>query len=159
MYFCGIRPSLIFLTRGAGGGGAWCHVCNTRGYTQKISYFHVFFEKNHLSLSVQEKNIIFLGEKIPSFQIIQEMSCPSAVLFEKTIISERLKKILYFRVFFWERSSFIFRIRDKIIFSGKRNIMLPDHTRKIIFHRKFCGKTIFSGRLEKENVVFRAVFL
>ena len=158
MYFCGIRPSLIFLTRGAGGGGAWCHVCNTRGYTQKISYFHVFFEKDHLSLSVQEK-ISYFWEKNTIFQIIQEMSCPSSALFEKTIFSERLKKISYFRVFFWERSSFIFRLRGKIIFSGKRNIMLPDHTRKIIFHRKFCGKTIFSGRLEKENVVFRAVFL
>ena len=158
MYFCGIRPSLIFLTRGAGGGGAWCHVCNTRGYTQKISYFHVFFEKDHLSLSVQEK-ISYFWEKNTIFQIIQEMSYPSSALFEKTIFSERLKKISYFRVFFWERSSFIFRLRGKIIFSGKRNIMLPDHTRKIIFHRKFCGKTIFSGRLEKENVVFRAVFL
>ena len=158
MYFCGIRPSLIFLTRGAGGGGAWCHVCNTRGYTQKISYFHVFFEKDHLSLSVQEK-ISYFWEKNTIFQIIQEMSYPSSALFEKTIFSERLKKISYFRVFFWERSSFIFRLRGKIIFSRKRNIILPGHTRKIIFHRKFCEKTIFSGRLEKENVVFRAVFL
>ena len=74
-------------------------------------------------------------------------------LFGKTIFSESLKKISYFRVFFWERSSFIFRLRCKIIFSGKRNIIFPDNTRKI----NFFGKTIFSGRLEKENMVFPAV--
>ena len=45
----------------------------------------------------------------------------------------------------------------KIIFSGKENIIFPDNTRKIIFQRNFFGKTIFSGRLEKENMVFRAV--
>ena len=32
-----------------------------------------------------------------------------------------------------------------------------DNTRKIIFPRDFFGKIIFSGRLEKENMVFRAV--
>ena len=63
----------------------------------------------------------------------------------------------YFRVFFWERSSFIFRLRCQIIFSGKRNMILPDNTRKIIFPGDFFGKTIFSGRLEKENMIFRAV--
>ena len=96
-------------------------------------------------------------EKIPSFQIMQGKSCPGAALFQKTIFSERLKKISYFLVFFWERSSFIFRLRGKIIFSGERNIIFPNNTRKIIFQRDFFGKTILSGRLEKENMVFRAV--
>ena len=45
----------------------------------------------------------------------------------------------------------------KTIFSGKRNVIFPDNTRKIIFQCNFSGKTIFSGRLEKENMVFRAV--
>ena len=45
----------------------------------------------------------------------------------------------------------------KIIFSGKRNIIFPNNTRKIKFQRDFFGKTIFSGRLQKENMVFRAV--
>ena len=39
------------------------------------------------------------------------------------------------------------------------NITFPDNKRKIIFQRRFFGKTIFSGRLEKENMVFRAVYL
>ena len=42
-------------------------------------------------------------------------------------------------------------------FSGKRNIIFHDNTRKIIFQRNFFGKTIFSEHLEKENIVFRAV--
>ena len=151
MYFCGIRPSLIFFDR-----GTWRHVCNTHTCTQKISYFHVFLEKSHLSLPARGKKYFF-GKKIPSFQIMQ--GCSGATLFEKTIFSESLKKISYFHVFFWERSSFIFRLRCKIIFSGKRNIIFPDNTRKIIFQRDFFGKTIFSGCLEKENMVFRAVYV
>ena len=73
--------------------------------------------------------------------------------FEKTIFSESLKKISYFCVFFQKRSSFIFRLGCKIIFSGKRNIIFPDNTRKIIFQCNFFGKTIFPGCLEKENIV------
>ena len=45
-----------------------------------------------------------------------------------------------------------------MIFSEKRNIIFPDNTRKIIFHHDFFGKTIFSGRLKKKNLVFRAIF-
>ena len=43
------------------------------------------------------------------------------------------------------------------MFSVKRNIMFPDHTRKTIFQCDFFGKIIFSKHLEKENMVFRAV--
>ena len=42
------------------------------------------------------------------------------------------------------------------MFSGKANIIFPDNTRKIIFQNDIFGKTIFSGRLEK-NMVFGAV--
>ena len=44
-----------------------------------------------------------------------------------------------------------------MIFSGKRNIIFFDNTRKIIFQCDFFGKTIFSEHLEKENMVFSAV--
>ena len=43
------------------------------------------------------------------------------------------------------------------MFSEKRNVIFPDNTRKIIFQRNFFGNTIFSGRLEKGNMAFRAV--
>ena len=94
VYFCGIRPSLIFFDR-----GAWRHVSNTRTCTQKMSYFHVFPEKDRLLLSTQGKISCF-RKKIPSFQIMQERSCAGAAPFGKTIFSEGLKKISYFRVFF-----------------------------------------------------------
>ena len=113
-------------------------------YSLRKIFFH-FLSKEKIS---------YFREKIPSFQIIQERSYSSAI-FEKTIISEHLKKISsHFHVFFWERSSFIFRSGSKIIFSGKRNIIFPDNTRKIIFHPDFFRETIFSGRLAKENFCF-----
>ena len=42
---------------------------------------------------------------------------------------------MFFFVFFflWERSPFIFRLKNDIKFSGKRNIIFPDDTKKIIF--------------------------
>ena len=126
---------------------------------QKISYFHVFLEKDHLSFSDQKKKYHILRKKIPSFQVIQERSYSSAIFIGKTIFLGHLKKISYFHVYFWERSSFIFfRLKKKIIFSGKRNITCPDNTiRKIIFQCDFFGKTIFSEHLKEENMVFRAV--
>ena len=51
-------------------------------------------------LSAQGKKVMFSGKKIPTFQIIQEKSCAGAAPFGKTISSEGLKKISYFRVFF-----------------------------------------------------------
>ena len=42
--------------------------------------------------------------------------------------------------------------------SGKRKIISPDNTRKIIFQCDFFGKTIFPEHLEKENMVFRRVY-
>ena len=76
--------------------------------------------------------------------------------FGKTIFSEHLKKI-YFHVIFSERSSFIFRLKNKIIFSGKRNTIFPDDTKNIKSQCDFFGKIIFSEHLEHlEHPVFRA---
>ena len=75
---------------------------------------------------------------------------PSRNLFEEYHISMH---------FFWKRSSFISRLKNNIIFSGKRNIIFPDDTRKIIFQCNFFKNIIFSEHLEKENMLFRAVYL
>ena len=99
--------------------------------------YHVFGKKYHLS----GKNAI-MSQHNPFWK-----DHPFRT-FEENII---------FPCVFWERSSFIFSPADKIIFSGKGNIIFPDNTRKIIFQHDFFGKTIFSGRLEKENMVFHAV--
>ena len=127
-------------------------------YTENIIFLCISSERSSLTSCPRKKYYVF-GKKIPSFQIIQERSCPGVAPFEKTIFSESLKKISYFRVFFWERSFFIFRLRCKIIFLGKINMIFPDNTRKMIFQRDFFGKNIFSGRLEKEIMVFRAVII
>ena len=104
---------------------------------QKTSYFHVFFEKYHLSFSVRKKNIIFSGKRNAIFPYDIRKIIFQPNFFGKTIFSEHLKNISYFHAFFWERSSFIFRLKNKIIFSGKRNIIFPDDTRKIIFQCNF----------------------
>ena len=137
--------------------GAWRHVSSTRTCTQKMSYLHVFPEMGRFSPYAQGKNIMFSGKNTifpDNTRKIMRWRGP----FGKTIFSESLKKI-YFRVFFKERSAFIFHLRCKIIFSEKRNIIFPNNTRKIIFQRNFFGKTIFSGRPEKGNIVFGAVIL
>ena len=66
---------------------------------QKASYFHVFFEKDHLSFSVHRKNIIFSRKRNATFP-----DDTKKIIFQddfgKTIFSEHLKKISYFHVVF-----------------------------------------------------------
>ena len=57
------------------------------------------------------------------------------------------------------RSSFIFRLKNKVIFLGKMNTIFPDNTRHIILQCNFLGNIIFSEHLGKENVVFSAVLI
>ena len=137
------------------GGVVQCRACNAYAYIQKIPYFHAFFDKDHLlSFSAKKKKkIIFSGINTIFLDITKKIVFRREFP-EKTIFPEHLKKILYFQVLFWERSSFLLCLKNKIIFSGKRNIIFPDNTRKIIFQCDFFGKTIFSKYLEKENMVF-----
>ena len=132
MYFCGIRPSLIFLIEGRG----VTFVTPVR--VHRNCHISMYFLRKTASHFLPREEIRCFWGKIPSFQIIQERSCVGVILFGKTIFSESLKKI-YFRVFFSERSSFIFRLRHKIIFSGKRNVIFPNNTKKInIFGNTGC---------------------
>ena len=82
-------------------------------YTENIIFPCISWGRSPL------KKYHVFGKKIPSFQVIQERSFPCATLFEKTIFSERLKKISYFRILLW----------GKIIFSGKINIIFPNNTK------------------------------
>ena len=111
------------------GRGAWCHVCNARACTQKISYFHVFLEKGHPSLPAQGKNM-FLGKNTifpDNTRKITSRRGPSW----KDHLFRTFEENIIFPCIFWERSSFIFRLRCKIIYSGKRSMIFPDNTRKI----------------------------
>ena len=139
-----------------------------RGQTSTISDFLFFFlwAMHHVSMYFLRRAIFhfLLREKRSRFRE------------KNTIFPDNTRKIMFRRGIFWkdrifrkfeeniifpcifkERSSFIFRLTCKVIFSGKRNIIFPDNTRNIIFQRNFFGKTIFSGRLENENMVFHAV--
>ena len=98
MYFCGIRPSLIFFFFFFFDRVAWRHVCNTRTCAQKMSCFHVFPGKGRPFISCPGKKYHIFGKKIASFQIIQESSYAGAAPFRKAVFSEILKK--YFFVFF-----------------------------------------------------------
>ena len=122
------------------------------------------YRKNHISMYFLRKiifhflpNILFSGKKIPSFQIIEERSYSITIFLKRPSFQNIWRKYHISMYFFREILSFIFRLKNKIIFSGKRNIVFPDNTRKILFQCDFFGKTIFSGRLEKENMVFGAV--
>ena len=141
---------------------------------QGIEDYSLWNISNRINLRRGQTSMYFLGKAVFRFLPRVKRSC----FWEKNIVFPdntrkimRLRSTLWkdhifrrseenikFPCIFYERSFFIFRSTCKIIFSGKRNIILTDNTRKIIFHPNFFGKTIFSGRPEKGNMVFRAVF-
>ena len=127
----------------------------TPARTQKIPCLRVFLEKNHLSFSVQRKNIVFPQKQTPSFQIIQESSCSGVVFWKRSSFQNTWRKYYIFMCFF-EKVHLSFSVQEvRSYFRKNRNIIFTDNTKNIIFQREFFGKTIFSGRPEKENMVFR----
>ena len=121
--------------------------------------FHVsmyFLRKTVVHFLPKEKISCFWGKNTISPDNTRKIMCRHGP-FWKDHLFRKFEENIIFPCIFSERSSFIFRPTCKIIFSGKRNIIFPNNTRKIIFQRTFFGKTILSGHLEKENMVFRAV--
>ena len=122
-----------------------------------VTFIHIY-RKYHISMYFlrkiifhfpsKEKISYFLEKEIPSFQMPQERSYSSAIFFGNTIFSGHLKKISYFHVF-WERSSFIYDLKNKVTFSGKINNIFPHNTTRNIFLCYFFGKTIFSEHSNK----------
>ena len=151
MVFCGIRWSLIFLTEGHGD----TFVTPVRVHRK----FHIsmYFLKKVASHFPPKEKISCFREKNTIFPDNARKIMPQRNHFWKDHLFRAFEGNIIFSCIFWERSSFIFRLRGKIIFLGKRNIIFPDNTRKIKFQHNFFGKTIFPGRLEKGNMVFRAV--
>ena len=76
--------------------------------------------------------------------------------FAKAIFRENLQKISCFHVYFWERSSFVFRLKNKIIFLGKRNITL------LITQERSYSSTIFFWKTTSpenlQNISYLHVF-
>ena len=125
-------------------------------FEENIIFPCIFWERSSFIFRLKNK-IIFLekGNIIFPDNTTRRIIFQSD-LFGKTIFSKHLKEISYFHVFSWERSSFLLRLKNKMIFSRKR-IIFPDSTKKIIFQHNFFWKTIFSEHLEKENMLFCAV--
>ena len=136
-----------------------CCACNAHAYIQKIPYFHAFFDKNHhLSFSAQRKNIIFSGKNKYHLSRYYKKGLGQARISWKDHLSRTPEEnIFIFPNIFLRKIIFPFVSKNKIIFSGKRNIIFSDNTRKIILQCDFFGKTMVSKHLEKENIVFRAV--
>ena len=109
------------------------HHISTR-FLIKIIFFH-FPPKEKISYFLEKRNTIF-----PDITKKTTLKCE---FLANTIFSEHLKKMC-FQIFFWERSSFLLCLKNKITFSGKRNIIFPDNTRNIMFQWdlfKTFGKT------------------
>ena len=103
---------------------------------KKISCFHVsFWERSSFIFRLKNKIISSRKRYITFPDNTTRKIIFQCDFFEKTIFLEHLKKISFFHVLFWERSSFIFPLKNKIIFSGKRYIIFPDNTKKIVFQR------------------------
>ena len=126
---------------------------------QRKIYISMYFLKKIVSHFAPKEKISCFREKNTIFPDNTRKIKSQRNPFWKDHLFRTFEENIIFPCIFWERSSFIFRLRGKIIFSGKRNIIFTDNTRKIIFQHDFFGKTIFSRRLEKENTVFRAVHI
>ena len=131
-----LRDKIIFNFFGT---GARCHICEARTHIQEISYFYVFLEKGHFPPK----------EKISRFREKRNYRKDHVLMqsFWKDHLFRTFEKNIIFPCIFWERSSFFFRPRGKIISSRKTNITFPNSTWKIIFQSDSFGKAIFSGRL------------
>ena len=82
------------------------------GGPKKISYFHVFFRKDHLSFSVHGIRSCFGERKISSFPIIQERSCSSAIFLERPSFQDVRNKKIWFSV---QWQVVLSKIKDKSI--------------------------------------------
>ena len=79
-----------------------------------------FLDKNHLlSFSAQRKNIIFSGKINTIFPDITKKIVFRREFPGKAIFPEHRKKIWYFQVFFWEKSSFFLCLRIRLYFREK----------------------------------------
>ena len=94
-----------------------------------------------------KNKIIFSRKETSYFLKIQARSYCSKIIFffERPSFQNIGRKYYISMYFFLERSSFILRLKNKIIFWGKRNIIIPDNTRNI-----FRG--ILLGRQSFQNI-------
>ena len=86
---------------------------------RKHHIFMYFLRKIIFNFPSEKKNL-FWGKRNAIFPDDIRKIILQCNFFGKTIFSEHLKNISYFYEFFGERSSFIFRLQNKINFSEKK---------------------------------------
>ena len=157
--FCGIGSSLIFFL--TGGRGTY--------QIENTMFPCISWGKSSLSLSLalshslshfpSGKKYHVFGKKIPPFQIVQKRSYPSSILFEKIIFSGHLKKISYFRVFFFlERLSFIFLLGVRSYFRLKEISSFPIMQERSYSSAIFLERPCFQDVCKKKYTVENAVY-
>ena len=124
-------------------------------YTENIIFSCISWERSSLAFCPRKKYRAF-GKKNTILPDNTRKIMSRRGPFWKDLLFGRPEENIIFPCIFLKRIIFHFPSKVKIIFSWKRNMIFPNNTRKIIFQRNFFGKTIFSGRLEKETMVFRA---
>ena len=114
------KGHLCFVTGGRGGGEGNVVLVTPSHIYRKYHISTHFLDKNHLlSFSAQRKNIIFSGKINTIFPDITKKIVFRREFSGKTIFPEHLKKIWYFQVFFWEKSSFFLCLRIRLYFREK----------------------------------------
>ena len=89
------------------------YVSNINAYIQKISYFHVFFDKDHLlSFSAKKKISYFPEKRNTIFPDSTKNTVFRREFFGKTLFSEHLEKTSYFQIFFLRKIIFLFASKE-----------------------------------------------
>ena len=107
-------------------------------YTYFLRKFIPYFLSNEKISCFREKNTIFPDNT----RKIMSQRGP----FKNTFFSEDLKKISYFLVFFWKRSSFIFRLRLRSYFRERETWSFP------IIRERSYSSAIFLERPSFQDV-------
>ena len=111
-----------------------------------------FQRKAALHFLLRKKRSCFRGKNTIFPDSTRKIICRHGT-FWKHHIFRRSDENIIFPCIFEERSSFIFRLTCKIIFSGKRDIIFPDNTRKIVFQRNFLERPSFQD-VWKRKILF-----
>ena len=106
------------------------------------------------SFSVQRKNTMFSGKKNTTFPGSTRKIMSRRDPFWKDHLFRTFEENIVFLCIYLRKIIFHFLPGGKIIFSGKRNIILPDNTRKIKFQRNFFWKGHLFRTSGKRNYGF-----
>ena len=131
-----------------------------------VTFIHIY-RKYHISMYFLRKIIFYFPSKEKIYFAEKNTIFPDNtrnIIFQRDFfwqyyLFRAFEENIVFPCIFWERSSFIFRLKNKAIFSGKINTIFPDITaRKIIFQCYFFWKGHLLRTFE-ENTILPCIFL